>query len=84
MARTHVWHRTRGPTHTPKEQAPTSGQVEIRQVRSAIGHPATMRRTLESIGLRHHQDAVVKQDSASLRGQIKHVRHLVTVSPVKE
>ena len=84
MARTHVWHRTRGPTHTPKEQAPTSGKVEVRQVRSAIGHPATMRRTLESIGLRHHQDAVVKQDSASLRGQIKHVRHLVTVSPVKE
>jgi len=58
--------------------------VEVRQVRSAIGHPAAMRRTLESIGLRHHQAAVVKQDSASLRGQIKHVRHLVTVSPVKE
>jgi large subunit ribosomal protein L30 len=84
MARTFVWHRSRGPKHTPKEQAPTDGMVEVRQVRSAIGHPATMRRTLESIGLRHHQDVVVKKDSASLRGQIKHVRHLVTVLPVKE
>jgi len=43
-----------------------------------------MRRTLESLGLRHHQDEVVRQDSPSLRGQIKHVRHLVTVTPVKE
>lgn len=84
MARTFVWHRTRGPKHTPKEQAPTSGMVEVRQVRSGIGHAAVMRRTLASIGLHHHQDVVVKQDSATLRGQIKHVRHLVTVTPVKE
>jgi large subunit ribosomal protein L30 len=43
-----------------------------------------MRKTLEAIGLRHHQDVVIKQDSASLRGQIKRVRHLVKVSPVEE
>jgi large subunit ribosomal protein L30 len=43
-----------------------------------------MRQTLEAIGLKHHQDVVVKQDSPSLRGQIKRVRHLVTVTPVKE
>ncbi|MBI3789302.1 MAG: 50S ribosomal protein L30 [Gemmatimonadetes bacterium] len=58
--------------------------VEIKQVKSEIGHPAIMRRTLASIGLHHHQDVVVKRDSASLRGQIKHVRHLVKVTPVKE
>ena len=84
MARTFVWHRTRGPKTTPKEVPPTDGMVEIRQVRSKIGHPAAMRRTLESIGLRHHQDVVVQQDGAALRGQIRHVRHLVTVTPVKE
>ena len=84
MARTFVWHPTRGPKSTPKEQPPTSGKVEIKQVRSGIGHPATMKRTLASIGLHHHQDVVVKQDSATLRGQIKHVRHLVKVTPVKE
>jgi ribosomal protein L30 len=43
-----------------------------------------MRRTLEAIGLRHHQDEVVKQDSPGLRGQIKQVRHLVQVSAVEE
>jgi large subunit ribosomal protein L30 len=43
-----------------------------------------MRRTLESIGLKHHQAVVVKQDSESLRGQLKQVRHLVEVTPVEE
>ena len=27
MPRTFVWHRTRGPKVTPKEEAPTSGKV---------------------------------------------------------
>jgi large subunit ribosomal protein L30 len=43
-----------------------------------------MRLTLEALGLKHHQDMVVHQDSPSLRGQIKKVRHLVEVTPVKE
>ena len=84
MPRTFVWHPTRGPKHTAKDQAPGEGQVRIKQVRSEIGHPETMRRTLRAIGLRHHQDVVVKQDSASLRGQLKQVRHLVEVTPVEE
>ncbi len=84
MPRTFVWHRTRGPKHTPKEEPATSGKVHIEQVRSGIGKPEVMRRTLAAIGLRHHQDVVVKQDSPSLRGQIKHVRYLVKVTPVEE
>lgn len=84
MARTFVWHRTRGPKHTPKEVPATMGKLRIEQVRSGIGHPAKMRRTLEAIGLRHHQDVIVKQDSPSLRGQLKQVRHLVEVTPVEE
>ena len=83
MPRTFVWHPGRGPATTPKNEL-TTGMVEIRQVRSKIGHEAKMRRTLEAIGLRHHQDVVVKQDSPSLRGQLKQVRHLVEVTPVKE
>lgn len=84
MPRTFVWHRTRGPKRTPKEEAAGSGKVRIEQVRSGIGKPAVMRRTLEALGLRHHQDVIIKQDSPSLRGQIKHVRHLVKVTPVEE
>jgi large subunit ribosomal protein L30 len=83
MARTFVWHRTRGPKSTPKEEPAGDGKLEIRQVRSGIGHPEKLKLTLAAIGLRHHQDVVVKQDSPSLRGQLKRVRHLVQVTPVK-
>lgn len=83
MPRTFVWHRTKGPKHTPKEEPAGKGRLQIKQVRSEIGHSWRMRRTLEAIGLKHHQATVVKQDSPSLRGQIRHVRHLVEVTPVK-
>ena len=84
MPRTFVWHPSKGPRTTPKPLPPTLGQLRIKQVRSEIGHPETMRRTLKAIGLRHHQAVVVKPDSPSLRGQLKHVRHLVEVTPVEE
>ena len=85
MPRTFVWHPGKGPATVDKSiNELTSGRIEIRQVRSAIGHPKRLRETLRSMGLRHHQDVVVRQDSPSLRGQLKQVRHLVTVTPVKE
>ena len=84
MPRTFVWHRTRGPKHTQKQEPAGTGQLQIKQVKSEIGHSWRIRRTLEAIGLRHHQQTVVKQDSESLRGQLKQVRHLVEVTPVKE
>jgi large subunit ribosomal protein L30 len=84
MPRTFVWHPGKGPKTTPKEQKPTLGRVRIKQVRSEIGHEWRMRLTLKAIGLRHHQAEVIKQDSASLRGQIKHVRHLIEVTPVED
>ena len=84
MPRTFVWHRTRGPKKTEPVGEATEGRVLIEQVRSGIGHPKRLRATLDAMGLRHHQDAVVKQDSPSLRGMIKQVRHLVKVTPVKE
>jgi ribosomal protein L30 len=43
-----------------------------------------MRQTLEAIGLRNHQAEVIKKDSPALRGQIKRVRHLVTVETLSE
>jgi len=84
MPRTFVWHPSKGPKHTPKLEAPTGGQVVIKQVRSGIGHSWRMNLTLKALGLRHHQDSVVHADTPSLRGQIKHVRHLVQVTPVQE
>ena len=84
MARTFVWHPTRGPKVTLKDQPATGGKVKITQVKSGIGHSATMRATLRSLGIRHHQAAVIQQDTPALRGAIKKVRHLVQVTPVKE
>jgi large subunit ribosomal protein L30 len=84
MPRTFVWHPSKGPKTTPKELPATLGQLRIKQVRSEIGHPESMRRTLRAIGLRHHQQEVVKPDTPSLRGQLKQVRHLVEVTPVEE
>jgi large subunit ribosomal protein L30 len=83
MPRTFVWHRTRGPKRT-KALDTSATQLRIKQVRSEIGHSWRMRRTLRAIGLRHHQDEVVKPNSPSLLGQLKQVRHLVEVTPVEE
>jgi len=83
MPRTFVWHPGKGPKKTAPNTL-TEGKVQIKQVRSGINKPEVMRLTLEALGLRHHQDMVVHQDSPSLRGMIKRVRHLVEVTPVKE
>jgi large subunit ribosomal protein L30 len=83
MPRTFVWHPSKGPKTTGKNEL-TTGKVRIKQVRSGIGHSWRMKATLEAIGLKHHQDEVIKQDSPALRGQLKQVRHLVEVVPVEE
>ncbi|HEX8944417.1 MAG TPA: 50S ribosomal protein L30 [Gemmatimonadaceae bacterium] len=56
----------------------------MKQVRSGIGHSWRMRATLEAIGLKHHQDVVVKPITPGLKGQLKQVRHLVEVTTVEE
>ena len=84
MARTFVWHPGKGPRKTEKLPAEGIGTLRIEQVRSEIGHPETLRRTLRALGLRHHQSVVVHPNSASVRGQIKRVRHLVKVTPAEE
>ena len=83
MPRTFVWHPSKGPAKTAKQLPLTEGKLRIKQVKSGIGQTWRMRATLEALGLRHHQDEVVQQDSPSLRGQLKQVRHLVQVTPVE-
>jgi large subunit ribosomal protein L30 len=84
MARTFVWHPTRGPKKAPVFVFPKKGTVRIKQIRSGIGHPARLRATLRAIGLKHHQDIVVQEVTPGLLGQINKVRHLVDVTPVDE
>ena len=84
MPRTFVWHPSKGPAKTAKQNLPDTGSVQIKQVRSGIGHSWRMRATLEAIGLRHHQAEIVKPITPGLKGQLKQVRHLVEVTLVEE
>ena len=80
MARTFVWHPSKGPRKTAKQNLPETGSVRIKQIRSGIGHSWRMRATLEAIGLKHHQHVVVQTITPGLKGQLKQVRHLVEVT----
>ena len=81
MPRTFVWHPSKGPARTSPNAFKDGERVRIKQVRSKIGHEARMRRTLEAMGLRNHQAVIEREMSPALRGQIKHVRHLLEVTP---
>jgi large subunit ribosomal protein L30 len=72
-----------GPKHhaaviPPEDKVKT---LEVKQIRSTIGHPDTMRRTLEALGLHHHQQTVRLANTASARGMLFKVRHLVQIRP---
>jgi large subunit ribosomal protein L30 len=71
-----------GPAHhaaaIPSEAS--GDTLEVRQIRSSIGHPETMRRTLRALGLRHHQQTVRVTNTDSIRGMLYKVRHLVQVT----
>ena len=43
-----------------------------------------MRRTLRSLGIRHHQQTVVVNNTPAIQGMLYKVRHLVEVSPAEE
>ncbi|HET9134217.1 MAG TPA: 50S ribosomal protein L30 [Gemmatimonadales bacterium] len=59
-------------------------RLRVKQIRSGIGHAETMRLTLKSIGLKHHQAVVEVDNTATMRGMLYKVRHLIEVTPVKE
>jgi large subunit ribosomal protein L30 len=83
MPRTFVWHPSKGPKKSPVFALPKKGKVQIKQIRSGIGHPAKHRATLRAMGLRHHQAVVVQEITPGLRGQIQQVRHMIHVTPVE-
>lgn len=55
-------------------------KVIIRQHKSAIGEKEAARQTLSSLGLRRPGNLVVREDSATLRGQLRKIAHLVEVA----
>jgi large subunit ribosomal protein L30 len=59
-------------------------KLEIKQVRSGIGRPGKHRRTLAALGMKHHQDTVIQEDTPAIRGMLKQVDHLVSVREIEE
>ena len=56
--------------------------LKVEQKRSTIGCKANQRNTLRSLGLKRIGDVVVKEDRPEVRGMVRAVRHLVTVTEV--
>jgi large subunit ribosomal protein L30 len=58
-------------------------KLTIRQHKSAIGSKIAARETLASLGLRRPGNVVEREDSATLRGQLRKIAHLVHVEDTK-
>ena len=59
-------------------------KLMIRQHKGAIGEKDAAVETLASLGLRRPGNSVEREDSATLRGQLRKVAHLVNVEPSQE
>jgi len=64
--------------------AKKAGKIEITQVRSGIGRQGVQRRTLEALGIKRHQQSVIQEDTPAIRGMIRRVEHLVSVSEIED
>lgn len=73
-------YRKRKPGRDRALPAAGKGSLRIKQVRSGSGSPARLKRTLQALGLKHHQAEVVHADHPALRGMLYQVRHLVAVT----
>ncbi len=54
-------------------------RLNITWVKSGIGYSEGQKRTLKALGFRRLNQSVSHNDSASIRGMINKVRHLVKV-----
>lgn len=52
---------------------------KIRQIKSGIGYPKDQNATLRGLGFRRMHQVVELEDTASTRGMVSKVRHLVVV-----
>lgn len=53
--------------------------IKIKQTKSRIGAPIDQKRTLDALGLTKMNRIVEVEDSASLRGMLCKVHHLITI-----
>ena len=54
-------------------------KLRVTWIKSGIGYAEDQKRTLKALGFRRLNQSVIHNDSASIRGMISKVRHLVKV-----
>lgn len=55
-------------------------KIKITQTKSRIGTPEVQKRTLDALGLHKMHHSVEHEDVPAIRGMVRKVRHLVTVT----
>ncbi|MGL6014797.1 MAG: 50S ribosomal protein L30 [Selenomonadaceae bacterium] len=59
-------------------------KLKITLTRSLIGRPENQRATVKALGLRKLNSSIEQEDSATVRGMIHKVEHLVTVEELQD
>ena len=59
-------------------------KIRVTLVRSGVSHKFDQKQTLTALGFHRINQSVVHEDSASVRGMISKVRHLVKVEEVSD
>ena len=57
-------------------------QIQVTLVRSLNGRPQDQRGTVRALGLRKMHSVAVHEDTPSVRGMVRKVRHLIRVDEV--
>ena len=65
-----------------KAKAKAGKQIKVTQTGSTIGCPDDQKRTLVGLGLNKINATRVLEDTASVRGMVKKVKHLISVETV--
>ncbi len=58
------------------------GKIKVTQVKSNIKRPENQKRTLTALGLHKIGQVVEHEDSATIKGMVNKIKHLVTVQNV--
>jgi large subunit ribosomal protein L30 len=58
-------------------------KIKVTQLKSSIGRPERQRDTLRGLGLGKVRRSAVVEDTASIRGMIRKVSHLIAIEPAE-
>ena len=62
-----------------KQQGEGGGKIRIQYYRSAIGFPETQKEIVRSVGFTKLNQVVERPDTASMRGMVQKVPHLIRI-----